>query len=325
MKHYIIATSLLIGIQWIQANLIVEKPFSDKYLTQLRCSRTIRDSKPAGGEAGPQHCDNFHVSILIESHSRPMQLYAFLESLQKNGKNTGFIRVLYTVNNADIERAYRRLHYSFIDVDFIQLDNKNSFKDEMRKAILCMSDTYIAFADDELVINRSVDFGYCAEWLEHARASAFYLGLDVNIKHNDLLNCEQSQPSLIFLDEDVYAWELKNSEYAWRKFISTECAIYRKTDMLPALSDASFTNLNDFQLQLAHHFVSADTIGLCLEHSAVLRPQFVGNRVGQDDLCELFNYGFKIDIEQFNTIVSDRLKCSLKPLLKARVRKKNAV
>ena len=136
---------------------------------------------------------------------------------------------------------------------------------------------------------------------------------------------EQGQPPLIFLDEDVYAWELKNGEYDWRRFISTEFAIYRKGDILTALADVPFTDFTTLQLILGHHFINVDTIGLCLEHSAVLRPQFVGNHAGQDDLCELFNYGFKVDIEQFNMIKTDRLKCSLKPFLKPLVEKKYAV
>ena len=303
--------------------------FSDKYLTQLHCSRAIRNSKKYTAlvrNQEEQHSLNVpQACVLIESHSRPMQLCALLESLQKNGKNVGSIRVFYDVDCADTERAYQQLCFSFVDVEFVRIYNSNAFKDELLKVVLCMPDAYIVFADDELVMHRPIDFEHCIEWLEHTRASAFYLGLGANIKHNNLLSREQCQPPLIFLDEDVYAWEFKRGEYDWRRFISTDFALYRKVDILSALADVPFSSLNSLQSQLAHHFVDIDAVGLCLEHSAVLRPQFVGNRVGQDDLCELFNYGFKVDIEQFNAIETDRLKCSLKPLLKPRVEKKYAL
>ena len=303
--------------------------FSDKYLTQLHCSRAIRNSKKymaLTDDQGKQHyLDVPQACVLIESHSRPMQLYALLESLQKKSKHVGSIRVFYDSDYAETERAYQQLRFSFADVEFVRIHTGTSFKDELLKVVLCMHDVYIAFADDELVMRRPIDFEECIKWLEHTQASAFYLGLGVNIKYNDVLSREQSQPPLMLLDENVYAWELKRGEYDWRRFISVDLALYRKADILSALDDASFTNLNNLQLQLAHHFVDIDAVGLCLEHSAVLRPQLVGNRVGQDDLCELFNYGFKIDIEQLNAIETDRLRYSLKPLLKPRVEKKYAL
>jgi len=303
--------------------------YGEKYLSQLHLSREIRNGTKytplADDDSGPAlRPDNTGVSIVVESHSRPIQLYALLDSLQENGKNIASIRVLYEVESPEVEVAYQQLYQQFTEVEFTRIMGGHHFKSAVLEELQSSPASYIAFTSDELVLHKPLDFKECIDWLEYTQARAYYPALGKNICFTESLEREQAQPPFIFLDSDMYAWQFKNGEHDWRCFMCTHLALYRKSDIRAAVSDVYFNSFAQLSSLLAHHYIEADAVGLCSAVSTVMQPVYTGQRVSPDDLCELFNYGFKIDVGALGAITARSLKCQVRPLLKPRAEKSYA-
>lgn len=263
---------------------------------------------------------NHELSIFIESNNRPMYLCALLESLSLNGKNHGSIQVLYRANSLEMHNAYQHIKANFNDVVFTLVRDIDSFKGILSEKLSQTSASYVALAEDIALLYKPVDFKHCIEWLEHMNAMVFCLGLGKNICYNRFLPHDQIQPQFVFLDEDVYAWDLQKGEHDWRYCVGTDLSICHKDRLLATVQSTSFNTMQALSAFCAQYFVSAhDSVGLCAEVSSVLRVQFIGNRVGSDDLCTLFNYGFKVDIAQFFDVTVNQLYYVTHPVLKPRV------
>lgn len=250
------------------------------------------------------------IDLVVYSFNRPMQLYAFLESAEYYIRGITQVYVIYRASNHSYEQAYQIVHNRFPAIHFIKQSSKplQDFKSLTLEYIFKLPHEYIILAVDDIIIKNTIDLQECARALEQYNAYGFYLSLGKNLTYCYSIGKPQKLPP--FKDKNgIYSWYFHEGEYDWEYPNSLDMTLYRKSDLEYLLCYLEYTTPNTLEYALA---VNADMSqkGLCYEYSKVLniplnivQTDFANthtNSFNTEQLLDLFNQGFKIDIKQFH-------------------------
>ncbi|MCF7852165.1 MAG: glycosyltransferase family 2 protein [Simkaniaceae bacterium] len=191
--------------------------------------------------------DDLKSDVMVFSYNRPMQLYAFLESLTRYAKNVGNVYVIYRASNDDFEMGYTNVKSAFGQVKFIRQNEKKA-KKEFKPMVMkyafntaLSSSKYITFSTDDLVLKDEVDFAKGIQSLERSQAYGFFYRLGQHIDYCYMIDAYQGVPDLMDLGADVYAWEFEAGQNDWKYPNSVDFTLYRKADIESALAEIHFT------------------------------------------------------------------------------------
>lgn len=248
------------------------------------------------------------VDIFVFSYDRPMQLYAFLESLYYHASHIHETSVMYRCSNQAYRNAYAKVFDAFPQARAIeQKAPPHDFKPIlMYEVFRPASSEYIAFAVDDMIVTGSIDFRECIEALEATNAYGFYLRLGQNIDDCFSSGHFEAPPSLTKVGDQIFSWQFKTGVGDWAYPNTVDMTIYRKADIEPHFQQASFWNPN--LLEDRFGVVNLELTGLCHETSRVVNiplnivsdttaTQHLG--ISAKNLLDLFNVGWKIDIAPF--------------------------
>ncbi len=241
-----------------------------------------------------------HADVVIFSYNRPMQLYAFLESLYSHASSVGKASVIYRSTDENYESGYGLVISAFPQVKFIrQTAPPGDFKPLVLEQVFSPeSAEYIAFAVDDIIVKGKFDFNECIEALEHTHAYAFYLRLGLNL--------QPPIPEAAKVSDKIYFWQFKKSQGDWAYPNTVDMALYRKKDLTAPFNEMAY----DFPNPLESHwttYANLEQFGLCYETSKIVNiPLNVVNNsytshlnIHPQELLNKFHEGFKIDISQF--------------------------
>ncbi len=247
------------------------------------------------------------VDVVVFSCDRPMQLYAFLESLFHYASHIRETRVIYRCRSLEYENAYAKVFSAFPEVkpvkqvnppaDFRLLVFQEAFKDEAAE--------YIAFAVDDIIVTREIDFDECIEVMEKTQAHGFYLRLGQNIEDCYSSGHFQEIPPMTNATDIIYLWEFKKGIGDWTYPNSLDMTIFRKKDVEERCRKGSFSNPNTLEDLLGNGNMGG--WGLCYENSCVMNlPLNVVSHttateqlnITPEFLLEEFNFGLKIDVSK---------------------------
>lgn len=255
-------------------------------------------------------CATQKADIIVFSFDRPLQLYAFLESIERYVKNIGDIHVIYRSSEERYDRAYRDVFNRFKSVLPIkQGDNPNAdFKSLLLKSLSQTIQRYVLFAVDDIVVQDYIDLGACISLMRQNEAYGFYLRLGSNISYCYTLNIPQLVPPLTVVGDGVYAWHFNQAEYDWAYPHTVDMTIYRKREIKNDLAVMDYKAPNSCEGKWASRgYLVKDRKGLCYERSKIVnlplnkvQTEWVVNRdensISPLELLELFEQGLKMDI-----------------------------
>lgn len=205
------------------------------------------------------------ADVLVFSYNRPMQLYAFLESLFAYAKNIGTVIVLMRSDDQYVQ-GYARVQEAFPSVAFAiqsSLSPQEDFKNITLRIVQDGSNDHIVFAVDDSIVKDRCDFKECIDALDKTKAYGFYLRLGKNITDGDI-------PQLIPVASDIYAWQFKYGMGDWHYPNSLDMTLYKKETILNALQKLDYTNPSDLAGNwLIPEFVDYEKVGLCYETSKI--------------------------------------------------------
>lgn len=251
--------------------------------------------------------------VMVFSLDRPLQLYAFLESLEQYGRNVGNTFVIYRASNAQYAAGYDRVKQRFPKAVFIKEHEKKSKAQKQFKSLVMKygfhpnisQNAYITFAVDDLILKDEVDFATGIQYLEQTGAHAFVYRLGKNITTTYMTHSQSPPPPLMALGHDVYAWLYEEGEGDWKYPNTVDFALYRKQDIQPELEQIQFTfppNLEGIWASRAN----CNRIALCHGTSRIVNMPLnlvsqSTNRHAQVEyptslLLEKFNQGLKMDL-----------------------------
>lgn len=271
------------------------------------------------------------ADLIIFSFDRPLQLYALLESTERYVKNLGDIHVIYRSSNERYEYAYQDVFKRFTTIVPIKQGNnpKDDFKPLTIKSFNKTAHDYVIFAVDDIVVQNYIDCAHCIEILEKTDAYGFYLRLGKNTTYCYALNTPQRIPPLQEVLHDVYAWTFGAAEHDWRYPHTVDMTLYRKKDIKQDLTSLSYKAPNSCEgawAGLGHRVINRK--GLCYGHSKIVniplnkvQAEYNNrneNSISPVELLELFERGFKMDIDPLHTIENTSAHMAYVPLFIAR-------
>jgi hypothetical protein len=254
------------------------------------------------------------TDLIIFSYNRPMQLFAYLESLEKYVIGIQKKIILYRATQVEDEQGYQVLRERFSDVCFVRQDNAQAgadFKPLLTNIVTQISNSsHIMFGVDDIIVTDYIDVNHSVALLAASGALGFYLRLGKNITQ-----CYMTNKTIDLLDESklfsiapkVFAWKFKELAGDWAYPHSVDMTIFDRAYVVGAVTDLQYRAPNSFEAAWSR--VQPDRLGgLCYEHSKIVNlplnaiqheynNRCVQQPISVDQLRDLFQKGFKIDIQ----------------------------
>ncbi len=256
------------------------------------------------------------ADLIVFSYNRPMQLYAFLESLEKNVTN---LHTVSCVLRSDIpyQSGYQVVEGAFPNVRFIrQSENpKSDFKPivmELLFGALGQAADHVLFAVDDIIITDQFDVKDGISILHQTGAYGLYYRLGKHVNYCYALNSYQGLPSLLPIKDGYYCWQFNSGQDDWKYPNTVDLTLYRKSDLIEIFRNLSFSYPNDLEGNWAS-LADYGKIGICCERAKMINlPINIvsewKNRSAQtystEELNELFMRGLKIDVDQYYQILN---------------------
>jgi len=258
-----------------------------------------------------------NVGLLVFSFNRPLQLYAFLESVDRYIKGLGSVTILYRISDEKFEIAYQKIKQEFPHINFVRQNEINphdTFKKDVLDLIGKMPHDYIIFGVDDIVVKDFVNLSECIDLMEKTHAYGFFLRMGKNITDHYLLDVSRNHDTTIPLYQEIEpgicAWQFRCGKHEWAYPNTVDMTLYQKKDIESVLRTINFTTPNTLEGQW-YGASDFSNIGLCFEESKVVNiPLNVVQEMGHnkmffnktkynlavDDLLKMFNEGLKIDL-----------------------------
>ncbi len=250
------------------------------------------------------------ADVVVFSYNRPMQLYAFLESMQRYMTNVGECLVVYRASGPEYVQGYGEVQKAFPKVKFTLQSEENpkeNFKPLVMEAVYKTPSAYVIFAVDDILLKDEVDLSQCVTAMEETGAYGFFLRLGKHTDHSYMLNKVQGVPPSIEVGQGIFAWQFEAGKIDWKYPNCLDLTVYKKEEIRPRLERIKFSNPNDFECHWMQK-VDFKKIGLYFERSKMVNiplnlVNISGNRhmhsYSTEELLEKFQAGLKIDIRPF--------------------------
>ncbi len=256
------------------------------------------------------------ADVVIFSYDRPMQLYAYLESIQKYVTGLRDTLVIYRTSDNDFERGYQVVQQAFPQVKFYQQTTVESFKPLLKYVTFGASTCqHILFGVDDIVMTDYVDVRDCVRAMDKLGAYGFYLRLGKNITCNytNRKDIEYPLPPLKEVLPGIFAWQFQQGTTRdWSFSNSLDMSIVRKESFLECFCNDSYTTPNSLEGCLGKKLMKRrdqKKTGLCYAHSKMVNVplNIVQEKhternmhfLSSKQLLEMFNRGIRIDIRPF--------------------------
>jgi len=193
------------------------------------------------------------ADLIIFSFDRPLQLYAFLESVKKNIDGIDNTYVIFRTSNEKYLQGYEIVKNDFYDFNFIK-QNDIYYARDFRKILMGIlgkninESKYVIFAVDDIIVQENINLREAEKFLETQDAYGFFMRLGKNIDFTYMLNLWTGIPSdLKLLNNKIYCWKIRNKSDDWNYPNSLDMTLYRKKDVLNDFKKIKFHNPNSLE------------------------------------------------------------------------------
>lgn len=253
---------------------------------------------------------------IIFSKDRAMQLDAVLQSLRLHCRDVNKldVTVLYTTSNQIYEKQYLKLVEEHPYVHFMK---EHHFKQQLLSSIASYP-FVLFFVDDNLFVKPFVIEDLSESLASHTDALGYSLRLGRNTRYCYSMDRFQNLPNVRPIEKRFLKWNWTAGECDFGYPLEVSSSMYRKSDLIPLLTEANFSNPNTLESELArraHKFaglkncmISHETsISFCNPINKV--QQVYNNRAGGNakysiiELSRMFEQGNRIDVEKYSGFV----------------------
>jgi glycosyltransferase involved in cell wall biosynthesis len=264
--------------------------------------------------------------LVVFSYNRPMQLYAFLESMKQN--ITGFRKtgIIYRAD-PDFAAGYDLIKKTFPEVYFFRQSNETP-KQDFKPLVLETTygkfgegADYIAYAVDDIIITDKIDVAHAALKLKETGAYGVFYRLGKHVDYCYMMDQYQGIPDLLEVGGGCLAWQFKTAKGDWNYPNSVDLVLYAKKDIRDELEKIKYTFPNDFEGEWSK-FPDRNKFGLCYERAKMVNiPMNIvstfqnkaAHTFSASDLNDLFEGGMKIDINPFYQILNESAHADIQP------------
>lgn len=191
------------------------------------------------------------ADMLIFSFDRPMQLYAFLESIDTYVRGVDNIAVLYRVSEQQYQAAYDECFATFAHLNIRQLkqgpDPRADFKNLVLEWLASVHNAYVLFGVDDIIVKDHVDIADCIKHIKANDAHGFYLRLGENITQCYTEGIATPVPAHREVAPGVHAFTFADGKGDWGYPSSVDMTVYSKAEVMSIVPDLYFDNPNRFE------------------------------------------------------------------------------
>lgn len=251
------------------------------------------------------------ADCIVFSYNRPLQLYAFLESVEKYVADIGDVVVIYRASNKSYVQAYEEVQQAYPRVHFVCQNNaahKADFKPLVLQCLEQSTAEYCLFGVDDSMVKDYFSCAQCIELIEREGAYAFYLRLGRHVDSSYPDVCHPLPASL--QEKDGYLmWNFIDGTCNWNCIHNLDLTLYRKEKVLNDFRDLVFSCPNSLEGEwgTSRYLPAADARGICFYDSKMVNiplnqvqeccyvPNM--NYLNARELLVLFNRGMKLALE----------------------------
>ena len=241
-----------------------------------------------------------------------MQLFALLESIEKNVTGLNKTNVIYRSSNNEFELGYDIVKKNFPEINYVRQKNAPyDFMLLLHTTFKNIETEYFMFAVDDIIVTDSIKLGDCIENLEETNAYGFFLRLGLNITENYTVSQNCGLPPIQEIKPGIYSWKFSYGAGDWGLPISTDMTVYRKKNFENFIFNTKYIAPNDMEKTWLS-MVPNDSCGICYKHSKIINIPLNVVQMNKwhrsmnlclpEELLEKFLDGYKIDVSKFQEI-----------------------
>jgi hypothetical protein len=157
------------------------------------------------------------ADLVIFSYDRPMQLYAFLESVAEHVRGVGVTSVLYRVSDARYEAGYSVVRRDFPQVRFMRqgIEPSKDFKERTLAAAFCTPCKHLMFAVDDIIVTDDIDLNDAISHLDTTGAYGFFFRLGLHHTYCYMNKSVMPVPPMQEVVDGVYQWVCNKGVGEW--------------------------------------------------------------------------------------------------------------
>jgi hypothetical protein len=185
------------------------------------------------------------IDLIVFSKDRPLQLYAFLESLHglTDAKTIGNVHVIHRY--ADENRQYlREIERTFDGVRFVE---QSDIKNDVLNILRTSPNDYCSFFVDDIVFKLENSFMSILLFLfSNDNILKFSLRMGLNLNHCYPTNSRQPIPSGR-VEDDVFIWNYVGASGDWGYKISLDGDVFKKESVIKWSEPLEFGSPNQYE------------------------------------------------------------------------------
>lgn len=275
------------------------------------------------------------ADLIVFSYDRPLQLYAFLESVSKNIVGLNQVFVIYRASLSTYDEAYKKCFSAFPDLPIvIKKQTVQEGLNDFRKLTLDVLDNnateYVLFAVDDIIVTGAIDISDSIRHLQRSHAYGFYMRLGENITECYMTRTAYlGIPKCKLVHDQVLKWRISDGFGDWNYPNTLDMTLYPKNKILPTIKKLEFSSPNKFEAawdRAGKTDGSYNAQGLCYLQSKIINIPFnlvqndySANRhmtYSKEDFLKLFNDNKRIDVEKYFHVVTKAPHANLDLMLK---------
>ncbi len=226
--------------------------FKTKLIRQIHCDKLIRSMpkysrlKEIPAQVGIPAQNS--VQVVVFSQDSATNLKQCLESLRSGlkAKNLTGTTVLYQANDPASQTAYEQAQKQHEAVTFVH-SNPHKLKSQLLEAMQKNAPAYLFFVRDGLQLSEKLNLDVCMRALQKTDAQGVYCALGSNVTIHTCLTRAQEIPPVVWIEDELWAWQFKDGEQAWRAPYTFSMALYRTADLLPVVQSVQFSDYTSLE------------------------------------------------------------------------------
>lgn len=261
---------------------------------------------------------------IIPSKNRAMQLDGVLRSLRRYVITPPTIVVFYKTTDDTHKKQYEYLIGAYKEVKFIK---EAEYKTQLMDAIAPYS--FVMFFVDDIVLTRQFHPYTCAKTLLRCNdALGFSLRLGVNVTRYARNNSRIDQPKFDRVSDNAVKYKWVDADKAFNYPLEIASSIYRTKQIYPIIANSKIdcpqnveTRINSSKgsFKGGHPFLLCYSVSIAFANQInVVQTVCNGKHLDKPEcnaykLSELFNDGWRINIDQFDGFTSDSTHQQIEP------------
>lgn len=263
-------------------------------------------------------CSNHHISGIVFSMDRALQLHALLGSYVDLVASPSRLTVIYFASSEEHDAAYQEVFREYAELVEVKCQHaRQNFKMLVIDALSESVAEHLFFLVDDNMFVEPVDLisfaGHASAYCVPSMRLGQNLSRSYTLQRRQVVPCLSSIEST--LDQPLLTWLWKCGELDWNYPLSVDGHVFQRLEILAIAKILDFDSPNRFEEQLQKfHAAFSWRLGVCYAKSRLINIPYnrvqtdidnLHGSVHQDDMLKMWKDGYRIDRNSYYGTVNE--------------------